>query len=120
VHKIIKIDREPGIVLEYSGEKILDNTQAWQVTNTKWETIREACLCGYLITDGGVNTCGLCALYFYGHSEECELCPITEVGYPGCSNTPYEEYQPAVKSGDLAAALRAAEREIEFLTKVNQ
>ena len=117
--KIIETDREPGLVLEYSGEKILNDTQAWQVAHTKWETIRETSIRGNLIADGGVNTCGLCTLYFYGHSEECELCPITEAGYPGCSNTPYEEYQLAVKTGDLAAALLAAEREIKFLI-INQ
>ena len=113
--KIIKTDRDPGLILEYTGEKIVNNTQAWQVAYTKWDTIREACLRGNLIADGGVKTCGLCALYYYGHSTECELCPITEAGYPGCSNTPYEEYQSAVKSGDLVAALHATEREITFL-----
>lgn len=118
--KIIETGREPGLVLEYTGEKILNDTQAWQVTYSKWETIRKASDNGNLIADGGVNTCGLCALYFYGHSEECELNPITEAGFPGCSNTPYEEYQSAVKSGDLAAALHAVEREIAFLIKVNQ
>jgi hypothetical protein len=102
VFKIIETDREPGLVLENSGEKILNDTQAWQVAHTKWETIRETSIRGNLIADGGVNTCGLCTLYFYGHS-----------------NTPYEEYQLAVKTGDLAAALLAAEREIKFLI-INQ
>ena len=96
--KIIETHSDPGLVLKYTGEKILNNTQAWHVTLAKWETRCEVCNQGYRIADGGVNTCGLCALYYFGHSEECELCPITEAGYPGCSNTPYEEYQLAAKT----------------------
>lgn len=118
--KIIKTDTDPGLVLEYTGEKILNSTQAWQVTLAKWETIREACDHGNLISDGGVNTCGLCALYYYGHSTECEACPITEAGYPGCISTPYEKYRVAVKTGDLAAATSATEREITFVIQGNK
>jgi len=120
VFKIIETDHDPGLVLEYTGREILNNAQAWRVTLAKWETIREACLRGNLIADGGVKTCGLCALYYYGHTTECELCPIAEAGFPGCIDTPYEEYRQALKIGDLAAALRAAEREIRFLNKENR
>ena len=49
--KIIETECEPGLVLEYSGEKILNDTQAWQVTHTKWEMIREACIRGNLFAD---------------------------------------------------------------------
>ena len=116
--EIIETDREPGLELVYTGEKILTTKHAWEVTFKKWETIREACHRSELAADGGVMTCGLCALYYYGHSEECEFCPIKEAGHPGCSGMPYEDCRKAVKIGKIKNALLAAERESAFLREV--
>lgn len=118
--EIIKTDHEPGWILAYTGKKILSENQAWEVTFKKWERLQKVCRDGKLAADGGVKTCGLCALYYYGHSDECESCPIKEAGYPGCSRTPYAAYQEAVKSGNLMKAMLAAERELPFLRIIHR
>ena len=60
--EIIETNRYPGLELVHSTKQILITTQAWQVTFANWETIRDAYKYGKLIADGGVKTCGLCAL----------------------------------------------------------
>jgi len=109
-----------GYELKYVGQPIVTEKQAWEVTSGKWEILRHTCLDGKLVADGGVQTCGLCALYFYGHSDECQGCPIAKAGYPGCSNTPYQDYRLAVEAGKLEPALEATERELSFLNSLSR
>ena len=118
IFEIIKTQGNPGLELVYTAKQILTADQAWEVTFAKWETIRDTCSSGNQIADGGPQTCGLCALYFYGHSEECELCPIAKAGYPGCSGSPYPDYRKAIELDSLDAASIAAQRELEFLNKI--
>jgi len=116
--EIIGTSRHPLHELCYKGEKILTESQAWEVTFRKWQMLRKTIEEGKLIEDGGKSTCGLCILYYYGHSDECEECPITKAGHPGCGDTPYIEYRNAVKSGSLSTALKATEKENAFLRSV--
>lgn len=117
-HKgLFVIDEAPqGYVstLRYTGVRPR-YADAFGISIQKWEALRDACLQGMLVDDGGVSTCGLCMLYFYGTSEECEDCPVREEGYPGCIDTPARDYPAAIKAGSLDDALRAAERELAFL-----
>lgn len=113
--EIIGSSRNPSFGLRYRGEQILTESQAWEVTFKKWEMLRKTIEKGKLIEDGGKSTCGLCILYYYGHSDECEECPIAKAGYPGCGDTPYMDYRNAVKSGSLSTAMKAIEKENSFL-----
>ena len=56
--EIIETDRDPELELSYTGEKILNGKQAWEVTFKKWEMLQDACMDGKINADGGVNTCG--------------------------------------------------------------
>ena len=114
---IFKVEFEPEAstgILRYTGPRP-SHAAALRLCMQKWEALRQACLRGMLVDDGGVKTCGLCMLYFYGSSEECEYCPISEEGYPGCMDTPARSYPDAVKAGSVEQALREAERELVFL-----
>jgi len=117
---ITKTTKHPGYELTYVGEPIATEKHAWEITFRKWETLKILCSDGKLVGDGGVKTCGLCALYFYGHSDECEGCPIAKAGYPGCSGTPYEDYRNTVEAGKLVPALKTIERELLFLNSISR
>jgi len=114
---IIPIQEHPGLTLTYTSARRITHRNAWLVAILKWKTLWQACQKGQLVADGGVNTCGLCALYFYGHSDECEECPIKEAGYPGCHGTPYDAYRWAVENNDLEVATHAARRQLVFLRR---
>ena len=114
--EIVETTSIPELRLSNTFDRTLTSEQAWEVTFKKWDTLREACRDGKIVADGGRATCGLCALYFYGYSEECEGCPIAQSGHTGCNGTPYENYKKAAASGDLKKALLAAEDEIKFLS----
>jgi len=118
--EIIETDRSPGLQLRYTSGRILTITQAWDITFAKWQAILLACQRGKLVADGGVKTCGLCALYYYGHSDECEYCPINDAGFQGCNSTPYQVYLQAVKNCDLETAEHCALMELSFLRRVYQ
>ena len=112
---VVETERYPGLRLHYHASPILTKRQAIEVSIVKWEQLVDLCSQGKLVDDGGIQTCGLCALYFYGHMHECEECPIKNVGHMGCTGTPYKDYVAAVKSGNLELAKQAAMEEIQFL-----
>ena len=118
--EIVPIEKHPGLALVYASDRRITHRNAWLVAILKWQTLWQACQEGRLVADGGVKTCGLCSLYYYGHSEECEDCPINTAGYPGCRGTPYDAYRQAVESGDLEVATHAARRELVFLRRFNR
>ena len=112
-----KMDKPPGLILKYRSNRVVTNQQAWDISILKWKLILHVCSQGRLIHDGGIDTCGFCGLYYYGHSDECEDCPIKIAGYMGCNGTPYRDYLAAVEKGDLALAKQAAASEIKFLRR---
>jgi len=118
--EIVPIETRPGLALAYTAEGRITHANAWLVSILKWKTLWQACLDGRLVADGGVKTCGLCSLYYYGHAEECEDCPITAAGYPSCQDTPYQAYRQAVENGDLEVATYAARRELVFLRRLSR
>jgi hypothetical protein len=118
IFKIQPAEKIPGLELVRQTDFQPDGIQAWDWTILKWKWLLVSCSRGRLVSDGGRQTCGLCALYFFGHEDECEDCPIKLAGHPGCRGTPYRDYQVAVKSGDLTLARQAASREIEFLRSI--
>jgi len=93
----------------------LTKSQAFEVSIAKWELLYQLCRQGKLVDDGGIQTCGLCLIYFYGHTDECEDCPITGAGQRGCAGTPYKDYVRAVENENLELAIQAALEEIRFL-----
>jgi hypothetical protein len=113
--KIVPTETHPGLALVYTSDRRITHRNAWLVAILKWQTLWQACQEGRLVADGGVKTCGLCSLYYYGHEDECEDCPITAAGYPNCQHTPYQAYRRAVESGNLEVATHAARRELVFL-----
>jgi len=113
--EIIKSDLHPGLELAYRADGFSTDGQAWEVSLLKWKLLLRLCSRGMLVADGGRQTCGLCALYFFGHEDECENCPIKKTGHPGCRGTPFRDYLVAVKKGDLALAKQAVAAEIVFL-----
>jgi hypothetical protein len=119
VFKVTEIDHFPGLRLHMSGSRIVSIKLAWEISIKKWNLLHKLCCQGQLIEDGGVQTCGLCSLYFYGREEECEDCPILKAGHPGCVDTPYKEYVSAVKQRNLKRAKQAAAKEILFLKELS-
>ena len=117
--KIIETDHFPGLRLHLSGRRILNENLAWELSIKKWNLIHQLCCQGQLIENGGMQTCGLCSLYFYGHEDECEDCPILKAGHPGCVDTPYKEYESAVKQRNLKRTKYAAAEEIRFLKELS-
>lgn len=117
--KVAETDHFPGLRLEITGSRTRSEMNAWEISIKKWNLLHQLCCEGQLIEDGGVQTCGLCSLYFYGHEDECEDCPIRKVGHPGCMNTPQKDYESAVKNGDLEGAKNAAAREVFFLKELS-
>ncbi len=113
--EIIQSDHPPGLELAYRSDRISTDGQAWDVSLLKWKHLLRMCSRGILAADGGRQTCGLCALYFFGHEDECEDCPIKKSGHPGCQGTPLLDYLAAVKKGDLGRAKQAAAAEIKLL-----
>ena len=91
----------PGLKLHYHTSTSLTENQAFEVSIAKWELLYHLCSQGKLVADGGIQTCGLCLLYFYGHTDECDDCPITRAGHRGCAATPYMDYLQAVEMGVL-------------------
>jgi hypothetical protein len=118
--EIIPTREPPGLALTYTAGNRITHRNAWLVAILKWKTLWQACREGRLIADGGVQTCGLCSLYYYGHDEECEECPIAIAGYPGCQDTPYQAYRQAVVNGDLEVATHTARRELVFLRRLSR
>jgi len=113
--EITETEYLPRLELIKPPKIILSERQAWELSIEKWTLISQICAQGKLIDDGGVQTCALCSLYFFGHTDECEECPIKDAGFPGCSNTLYKEYLSALKIGALDLAKQAAADEIIFL-----
>ena len=113
--EITETENLPRLELIKPPKMILSERQAWKLSIEKWSLISQICEQGKLIDDGGIQTCALCSLYFYDHTDECEDCPINAVGYPGCGQTPYKQYIEAVKNEDLELAKQAAVGEIKFL-----
>jgi hypothetical protein len=112
---IIETGKYPGLKLHYHTSTSLTESQAFEVSIAKWELLYQLCRQGKLVDDGGIQTCGLCLLYFYGHTDECEDCPITSARHRGCAGTPYKDYVKAVENGNLDLAIQAALKEIRFL-----
>ena len=113
--EIIETDRPPGLELKKRSVRQPTEGQAWDASIEKWKLIHRVCSQRRLIADGGIKTCGLCALYFFGHEDECEDCPIKKAGHLGCAGTPYRDYLAAVEKGSLELAKQAAANEIDFL-----
>ncbi len=112
---IIPADPQPGLKLAVSFARPLDETRAFELSIEKWELIYKQCVQGVIIDDGGRGTCALCELYYFGHNDECEECPIRLAGHPGCEGTPYWDYQDALNFNNLPQARQAAADEIKFL-----
>lgn len=82
-------------------------------TLRKWEILAHCAREGYLIQDGGRNTCSLCQKY-----RSCKDCPIhNKVG--GCAFTPFLQYAAAVFEENPAAAHQAALDMIAFLEELD-
>jgi len=113
--EIIKSDQPAGLELAYRADRISTDGQAWEFSFLKWKLLLSLCSRGILVADGGRQTCGFCALYFFGHEDECEDCPIKKTRHPGCQGTPFRDYLIAVEKGYLALAKQAAAAEVEFL-----
>ncbi len=116
--EIVHRDEKQNPILNCLLPRITSDRQAWEVSLEKWNVIYTLNLNGILIEDGGPQSCGLCKMYFYGHEDECEECPLLAAGYPGCENTPYKEYQKAIQLHDLDLATRSAKQEIFFLRRL--
>jgi len=68
---------------------------------------------GPVVYDGGSTTCAFCHLYW----PKCYVgCPIESAGYAFCKGTPYVDYRGACAWGDIQATLKAAEKELAFVT----
>lgn len=67
------------------------------------------------LLNGDADTCALCHIV----RGMCDDCPIHLYSerYSGCNNTPYDSYVDAYTRG---RALKAAKREVVFLTKVKE
>ncbi len=117
--EIIKSDHPAGLELAYRSDRISTDGQAWEVSLRKWTLLLRLCSRGILVADGGRQTCGFCALHFFGHEDECEDCPIKKTGHPGCQGTPIQDYLVAVEQGDLALAKQAAAAEILLLRSLH-
>jgi hypothetical protein len=113
--EVVEIGSPPRLELHKQVENSPSELQAWDWSLLKWKLLHHHCAEGNLVHDGGRQTCGLCSLFFFGHSDECEDCPIKIEGHPGCQGTPYRDYLSAVEKGDLALAKLAARQEVEFL-----
>ena len=116
--EIIKTHKYPGRRLHYHTGTILDESRAFEVSLAKWELLHTLCTQGKLVEDGGIQTCGLCILYFYGHTDECDDCPMTGAGHRGCTGTPYKDYVKAVENGNLVLAIQATRQEIQLLKRL--
>lgn len=116
VFKIVETTDHPGLMLQYESDGTEDNP--WEVSMHKWEFLLDLCRQGKLVADGGRQTCGLCSLYFWGHVEECEDCPIALAGFSACKGTPEKDYQAAVERSNHQLAEKSAAEEIRFLRKV--
>jgi len=112
---IIETDRYPGLKIQSHPSMILTESQAFDVSIAKWELLYHLCSHGKLVADGGIQTCGLCVLYFYGYTDECEDCPITSAGRRSCAGTPYTDYVRAIEMGNFELAIMATVEEIRFL-----
>jgi hypothetical protein len=120
VFDIIETGKYPGLKLHYHTSTSLTESQAFEVSITKWELLHNLYKTGELVDDGGIQTCGLWGLYFYGHTQEFEDCPITSAGHRGCVGTPYKDYMKAVENSDTELAIRAALEEILFLKSLRK
>jgi hypothetical protein len=118
--EIIKLIDYPGTRLHYRNTTVQCESQAFEVSIAKWELLHTLCKTGELVDDGGIQTCGLCSLYYYGHTDECDDCPITNVGHRGCVGTPSKDYVKAIENGDSKLAIRAALEEILFLKSLRK
>ena len=115
---IMETNGYPGFKLQCQPSTSLTESHAFEVSIAKWEFLYHLCSQGILVDDGGIQTCGLCILYFYGHTDECEDCLITSAGHRGCAGTPYKEYTKAVENGNLELAIMATLAEIRFLQRI--
>ena len=115
IFSVLHSDRGLLLHLQENAPAIHSDTQAWQRSIQKWKFLHDCCAGGQLVEDGGVQTCGLCALYFYGHATECEDCPINLAGYPACAGTPSKTYQTALAQQNIQLAAESALNEIRFL-----
>jgi len=115
---VVDYQRPPGKILKYNGDRIVSTQEAIQVSIEKWRTLNALCAQGVVVHDGGVKTCALCSLFYYGHQDECEDCPINLAGHSGCEGTPCKDYEAAVKQADLNKALQASSDEIFFLERM--
>ena len=116
--RVSEIDHFSGLRLEVNDNVARSELNAWDLSKSKWDLLHQFCMESKLVEGGGVSTCGLCLLYFYGHEEECEDCPVKKAGYPGCANTPQKDYESEIKKGDLNHTKQAAEEEILFLKRI--
>ncbi|NMC47449.1 MAG: hypothetical protein GYA52_11550 [Chloroflexi bacterium] len=115
VFTIVLTDHEYFLQLRKNAPILHTETDAWQRSIQKWEFLYHCCMQGQLVGAGGVQTCGLCALYFYGHDTECEDCPINLAGHPACAGTPSKTYQTAFTQQNIQLATVSARDEIRFL-----
>ena len=116
--EIIQRDGNQNPILNCLLPRINSDQLAWEVSLEKWRGIYTLNLSGILVEDGGRQSCGLCKVYFYGHSDECEECPILLAGYPECNGTPYKDYQKAILLHDLDLATRSSKQELFFLRRM--
>jgi hypothetical protein len=87
---------------------------ALQGSIAKWEAI----VAGTGKDDGPLN-CPLCAQFHPDYRTDgriaCEGCPISEAGYPGCSNDEYSDFCVSRSDGEAALMHAAAVGELALL-----
>lgn len=86
--------------------------EAIELSIQKWKSMVYLLERGFEIEDGGMSTCALCELFWYGG---CDGCPIeNEVEAYGCNGTPYEEYE-ALVNDEGVYDIELAQEQLAFL-----
>lgn len=108
--------RDTEAKIECEGTWPQNKEQALELSIVKWETMLQ----GYKddpslihINNQGTWTCALCRLY----GAKCDGCPVDVAGYRQCKGTPYEGH---VATENRVAAMKFAEKEIEFLKSLRE
>ena len=108
--------------LFYAGSKFLrvvpeqlqpeDTAEAIELSIQKWKSMIYLLERGFEIEDGGMSTCALCELFWYGG---CDGCPIAnKTGAYGCNGTPYIEWE-ALVNDEGVYDIELAQEELAFL-----
>lgn len=115
------LDEQDLIV--YSGLHPKTLQEAFWKAYAKWIFMKQHPLANIHSSD----TCGLCNLYL---QDNCNGCPIADMGHYGCSETPFDEWSDLRQKWDEAfpnnrttyqdKIIKAIDKEIAFIQKVAQ